>query len=177
MKKPNKALLLFTVLSLSLLIKSCDKKIEDTKNLKEKIIQLDKAGWEAWKNKNGEWFKQNTTSDFVSISAEGISNKKQVIAATVSSCNVTNYKLEGIEFHNISETSVLLTYIVLQNGTCNGLPLNSKIQVAANYVLENNKWLEAFYMESKIESQNELEKEILIGDSLFVSNKKLVKKR
>ena len=151
MKNLNKISLLFIAAFLSVMITSCDKKSEDTNNLKEKIIELDKAGWEAWKNKNGEWFEVNTTSDFVSLSADGVSSKKEVITATTSNCNVTSYELKNIEFRKLAEKSALLTYVVFQNGTCNGVSLNPKIQVAANYIFQDGKWLEAFYMESKIE--------------------------
>ncbi|MBK9479528.1 MAG: nuclear transport factor 2 family protein [Bacteroidetes bacterium] len=127
------------------------KKFDDSKNIQEKIIELDKAGWEAWKNKNGGWFEQNTTANFVSISADGVSVKKDVINATISNCTVNSYELENIKFIMLSEKSALLTYKVHQDGTCNGVKLSSKIQVAANYIFQNDKWLEAFYMESKIE--------------------------
>lgn len=151
MENLQKILLLFIAAFLAIVNISCEKKFDDSKDIKEKIIKLDKAGWEAWKNKNGEWFDQNTTSNFVSISADGISNKKDVITATISNCNVNSYELENIKFIMISEKSALLTYKVFQDGTCNGAKLNSKIQVAANYIFQNEKWLEAFYMESKIE--------------------------
>ena len=151
MKNHNNILILCTATCISIMNISCEKKIDDTKDLQDKITQLDKAGWEAWKNKNGEWFEQNTTSNFVSISADGVSNKKDVITATISNCNVNSYELENIEFIRVSEKSVLLTYKVTQDGTCNGAKLNSKIQVAANYIFQDDLWLEAFYMESKIE--------------------------
>jgi hypothetical protein len=151
MKNLNKLIFLFTAVFISILIISCDKKVDDSKGLKEKIIQLDKDGWEAWKHKNGKWFEQNTTPNFVSVSADGVSSKTEVITATISNCKVNSYELKNIKFVKLSDKSVLLTYIVLQNGTCNGTKLNSKLQAAANYILQNDKWLEAFYMESKIE--------------------------
>jgi len=151
MKKLYKITKIFTIFFLLTTIIGCDKKVDDCANLKEKIIQLDKAGWEAWKNKNGEWFEQNTTSNFISISADGTSNKNEVIASTISNCNINSYIIENIKFTKISEKSVLLTYTVLQDGVCNGVKLNSKIQAAANYIFQNDKWLETFYMESKIE--------------------------
>ncbi len=151
MKKLKNILVICIATLISIMNISCQKKFDDSKDIQEKIIKLDKAGWEAWKNKNGEWFEQNTTSNFVSISAEGVSVKKDVINATISNCNVNSYELKNIKFIMLSEKSALLTYKVIQDGTCNGAKLNSKIQVAANYIFQNDKWLEAFYMESKIE--------------------------
>ncbi|MBL0046666.1 MAG: nuclear transport factor 2 family protein [Bacteroidetes bacterium] len=151
MKNLTKILLLCMATFLSVVNISCETKFDDSKDIQEKIIKLDKAGWEAWKNKSGEWFEQNTTSNFVSISADGVSDKKEVIAATISNCNVTSYALENIKFSMLSDKSALLTYKVFQDGTCNGVKLSPKIQVAANYIFQNDKWLEAFYMESKME--------------------------
>ncbi len=151
MKNIKKTVILLIIAFLPILIISCGKKTDDSENVKAKIIQLDKEGWEAWKDKNSEWFEQNTTANFVSISADGVSNKTEVIAATASNCNVISYELKNIKFVKLSEKSALLTYVVLQNGICNGVKLNPKVQAAANYILINDKWLEAFYMESKIE--------------------------
>lgn len=44
----------------SVLLKAVKIKLITLRILK-KITKLDKAGWEAWKNKNGEWFEINTT--------------------------------------------------------------------------------------------------------------------
>ena len=53
---------------------------EADKTLEARIITLDKQGWEAWKNNDATWFKENTTADFVSISSDGISNKADMQA-------------------------------------------------------------------------------------------------
>jgi hypothetical protein len=146
-----KLLLLIVPVFLVTLIAGCTNKTDKLKDLEEKITKLDKAGWEAWKNKNGEWFEENTTKNFISVSADGVSNKEQVIKSTVTDCDIKSYILNNIEFTELTEESVLLTYTVDQEGTCGGAKLNSKIRVAANYINQNDKWLEAFYIESKIE--------------------------
>jgi hypothetical protein len=151
MKYFQKKLLLVTTFALLSLSIGCQLKSENPTDLKEKIIQLDQSGWEAWKNKNGNWFAENTTQDFISISADGISTREQVIAATNSDCEVEGYTLSPMKFTLLSDQSALLTYTVEQDGTCGGIKLHSKIRVAANYILQKDSWLEAFYMESKID--------------------------
>lgn len=130
----------------------CQDKILVSKRLEDAIIKLDKSGWEAWKNKNGKWFELNTTKNFVSISSEGISNKSQVIKSTSNDCDVVSYALSEIKFIILNDNSVLLTYIATQDGICDGIKLNPKIRVSANYIKQNGKWLEAVYMETKIEN-------------------------
>lgn len=78
MKKLKNILVICIATFISIMNISCQRKFDDSKDIQEKIIKLDKAGWEAWKNKNGEWFEQNTTSNFVSISADGVGVKKDV---------------------------------------------------------------------------------------------------
>lgn len=51
----------------------------------------------------------------------------------------------------LSEKSALLTYKVIQDGTYVMEQSNSKIQGCCKLHFQNDKWLEAFYMESKIE--------------------------
>lgn len=129
---------------------ACKDKIDHPKNIEEKITTLDKEGWQAWMNKNGKWFELNTTKNFISISADGVSTKEQVIKSTVSDCEIKSFTLSKMEFTLLTQESALLTYTVDQDGMCGGVKLNSKIRVAANYIKQNDKWLEAFYMESKI---------------------------
>ena len=122
---------------------------KDTK-LKSKIIALEKSGWNAWKNKDAEWFKENTTEDFLSINSDGISDKAQVVKSTPVDCSVKSFSLDNFKFVVLSEQAVLLTYIAMQDGECGGKKLTSRIRASVNYVKRNGKWLEAFYMETPI---------------------------
>jgi hypothetical protein len=138
-------------LFLACFMQACLNKPDNPKALEEQITQLDKAGWEAWKQKDGAWFEANTTKNFVSISSDGVSNKEEVIRSTVHDCDIQRYTLSQMKFDLLSEGSVLLTYTVEQDGSCGGVKLHPKIRVAANYIRQNDKWLEAFYMESKMD--------------------------
>ncbi len=44
--------------------------ISKAAKLEAKIIALEKTGWNAWKNKDAEWFKTNTTGEFLSINSD-----------------------------------------------------------------------------------------------------------
>ncbi len=117
-----------------------------TEKVKAQIISLEKAGWEAWKNKDAKWFKQNTTENFLSVNADGISNKSQVIKA-INDCNVKFVSLDDFTFQMLDEKTVLLTYITTQDGVCGNVQLSPKLRVVVNYIKKDGKWLEAFYME------------------------------
>lgn len=117
-----------------------------TEKVKAQIISLEKAGWEAWKNKDATWFKLNTTESFLSVNADGISNKSQVIKA-INDCNVKFVSLDDFTFQMLDEKTVLLTYITTQDGVCGNVQLSPKLRVVVNYIKKDGKWLEAFYME------------------------------
>ncbi|WP_445736198.1 nuclear transport factor 2 family protein [Mariniflexile sp.] len=117
--------------------------------LKNEIIALEKAGWDAWKNKNAEWFQTNTSEEFLSINSEGISNKSQVIAS-ITDCDVKSVSIDNFGFVVIEKNVVLLTYIATQDGNCGNTRLAPKVRASVNYVKKRGKWLEAFYMETPI---------------------------
>lgn len=123
--------------------------LKDAK-LESKIVALEKSGWNAWKNKDAEWFKTNTTEEFLSINSEGISNKAQVVKSTSIDCNVNSFLLDNFKFVILNENAVLLIYTAMQAGECGGKKLTTKIRASVNYVKRNGKWLEALYMETAI---------------------------
>lgn len=120
----------------------------DDKNIESQIISLEKAGWEAWKNNNAEWFQSNTTEEFLSINSSGVSDKEQVVNSTPTACDVKSVSIDNFKFVMLSENTVVLTYIAIQDGVCGEKKLAEKIRVAVNYVKRNGKWLEALYMET-----------------------------
>ena len=128
----------------------CQSKISKEAKLKAQIIALEKAGWEAWKNKNANWFQNNTTEECIWISSEGISNKMQMIKSTQTDCNVKSVSIDDFKFVILSETTVLLTYVAIQDGYCGNKKLSEKIRASVNYVKRGGKWLEASYMETTI---------------------------
>ena len=123
----------------------------DNKNAESQIIALEKAGWEAWKNNKADWFQSNTTEEFLSITSEGISDKEQVVNSTPTACDVKSVSIDDFKFVMLSENTVALTYIAIQDGVCGDKKLAEKIRVVVNYVNRNGKWLEALYMETPLD--------------------------
>jgi hypothetical protein len=126
----------------------CQTKGSKETKLKAQIIALEKAGWEAWKNKDTAWFRKNTTDACLWISSDGITNKAQMIQSTATDCNVKNVSPDDFTFVLLNENTALLTYVVLQDGFCGGKKLSGKIRASVNYVKQGGRWLEAFYMET-----------------------------
>jgi len=120
------------------------------KKVKEQIIALEKSGWEAWKNKTVAWFEKNTSSDFLTISADGISDKAQVIKSTPVDCDVKTYSLSDFTFVMLTKDVVYVTYIATQDASCGGVQLPAKVRAAVTYVKRENKWKEAMYIDTPL---------------------------
>ena len=123
-------------------------KITDDSKLKGQIIALETAGWEAWKNKDSSWTRDNVTAEFLLINSDGVSNKAQVIKATATDCEVKGYSLDNFNFVILDKDSVLMTYTAKQDGVCNGKTIPANVRASVVYVKRGAKWLESLYMET-----------------------------
>ncbi len=147
--KMRKLIILITTLNI-FTSTFCQTKIAKEAKLKAQIIALEKAGWEAWKDKNASWFQNNTTEECLWVSSDGINNKTQMIKSTSTDCNVKSVSLDNFQFVNLNDKTVLLTYIATQDGYCGSNKLTHKVRSSVNYVNRGGKWLEAFYMETPV---------------------------
>ncbi len=143
-------IILLSALTVCTTVLAQTKKAKDAQ-LEKQIIALDKSGWEAWKTNNVKWFQANTTDNFVTISADGISTKADVIRSTPTECNVKSYSLANFTFVVINETTVLLSYTALQDGVCGGKRIPAKVRAAVTYVKKGARWFEAYYMDTPME--------------------------
>jgi Domain of unknown function (DUF4440) len=123
-------------------------KIANDSKLKGQIIALETAGWEAWKNKDSSWARDNVTAEFLLINSDGVSNKAQVIKATATDCEVKGYSLDNFNFVTLDKDSVLMTYTAKQDGVCNGKTIPANVRASVVYVKRGAKWLESLYMET-----------------------------
>jgi len=123
-------------------------KIANDSKLKGQIIALETAGWEAWKNKDSSWTRDNVTAEFLLINSDGVSNKAQVIKATATDCEVKGYSLDNFNFVTLDKDSVLMTYTAKQDGVCNGKTIPANVRASVVYVKRGAKWLESLYMET-----------------------------
>ncbi|MEP6903122.1 MAG: hypothetical protein ABJA66_15325, partial [Actinomycetota bacterium] len=78
-------------------------KMSKDSKVEAQIVALEKAGWEAWKNKNAAWFQNNVAEEFLGINSEGISNKEQVVKSTPTDCDVKSYSLDNFKFVMLSK--------------------------------------------------------------------------
>lgn len=126
----------------------CQTKAQDNPKVTAQIIAMEKAGWQAWKERNVTWFRHNTTATYMQVFGEGIRSKAEVLKYTADECTVTNYALKNFKCVMLSESVAVLTYVASQNAVCGGIKSVPWVRVAVNYVKQGNRWYEAFYMET-----------------------------
>jgi len=121
---------------------------EENNSVETQIITMEKAGWEAWKNKNGGWFQTNLTDDYLLVNSGGVENKSQVVKSTASDCDVKSYSLDNFKFIMLDKNSALITFTGMQDGVCSGKTIPANVRASSVYVKRGGKWLNTFYTET-----------------------------
>jgi hypothetical protein len=145
----NKILIL--LIALTIVIPTFSQtKISNEAKIEADIIALETSGWDAWKNKDAEWFRTNTTEECLWINSGGMSTKAQMIKSVLTDCEVNSVLLDNFKFVMLNKNTILLTYTAIQDAVCNGEKIPTNIRASVNYINRDGKWLEAFYMETTI---------------------------
>src|SRR5882757_3025962 len=113
-----------------------------------KIITIENAGWNAWKNKDSRWYRDNTTKDVLWINADGITDKVRFLKDLPTDCDVAGFSLANYRFGVSTADTIIMTYTATQDAVCGGKTLPKKVRASVVYVRRGGKWLEALYMET-----------------------------
>ncbi len=122
-------------------------KMSKDNSVETQIIALEKAGWEAWKNKDAKWFQANLTDDALSVRSDGVTDKAQNIK-DLPNCEVKSVSLDGFKFLMLDKNSALITFTGMQDAVCGGKTQPSTVRASSVYVKRGGKWLNAFYTET-----------------------------
>ncbi len=130
-------------------------KMSNDSKVEAQIIALEKAGWEAWKNKDTSWIQKNGTEETLVITSGGIMDRTQYIKDTLS-CDIKSVSLADFKVVMLDKDAALMTYTAMQDGVCGGQKIPSQVRATVNYVKRGGKWLEAMYMETPMSGQNNM---------------------
>lgn len=115
------------------------------------LIDLEKNSWQAWKNRDADFYKTFLSDDHVEISAGGVSNKLDVLETVASPiCQVKNFQLEQFKLTKLADGVALLTYRAMQETLCRGRPLPTPVWVSSLYVLRQGRWVNAAYQQTPV---------------------------
>ena len=120
----------------------------NNKTLEEKIVALEKDGWEAIKKKNWNALSSLMTDDFIEITDLGIRGKSEALEDLKASLVISEYTMGNIKVLQLGRDAVLLAYQLAQKGSYKGQDLPSKMNCSATYVRRGGKWLNASFQET-----------------------------
>src|SRR6476469_7020359 len=94
--------------------------------LKNTLVTLEKQSWEAWKNRDGAFFREFLADDHLEVGAGGVAGKAAVVAMVGSPvCVVKSYEVDSFVLTRIDDNTALLTYHAKQDTTCRGVQVSS----------------------------------------------------
>jgi hypothetical protein len=111
------------------------------KALEEKIVALEKQGWEAIKNKDWNGLSSLLTEDFVEVGDMGTRGKSAAMEDLKANLTLTEYSMQDPKVLELGKDGSLLTYQLVQKGSYKGQDLPSKTNCSAAYVRRGGKWL------------------------------------
>lgn len=125
----------------------------DPKNAEDeltaKLVEKETSLWEAWKNKDSDAFDKTFTEDSVSMGANGLTKREEILKSIKESdCEVGSYAIEGAKASEITKDVVLLNYRTKIDATCGGEKLPSGSWVSSIWVRDGEEWKSSFYMGS-----------------------------
>jgi hypothetical protein len=132
------------------LLFTCVRQIAAASNkaLEEKIVALEKQGWEEIKKKDWNALGSLMTDDFVEVTEMGIRGKSEALEDLKANLILTEYAIEQVKLLELSKDAALLAYQLVQKGSYKGQGLPAKMNCSAAYVRRGGKWLNASFQET-----------------------------
>jgi uncharacterized protein (TIGR02246 family) len=120
-------------------------------DLKDELLAMEKASWQAWGDHDAKAFSATMTEDAVSIYAEGyavIGRDKLSAAVGSSTCKLNSFDFSDTKLRQPSADTAILTYTAKQDLTCPEGRSPPKIFATTIYVRQGGKWRWVNYQET-----------------------------
>ena len=120
--------------------------------LQEKLVAIENKVFEAFKNKDGEGFKNMIAKDCWMIDPSGMSDVDQSVAM-MADYDIKSFSMENYKLVRLSQNVAALTYTAHVTASYKGqdMPPNPSY-VATVYVNHNGKWIPSFHQETMAQS-------------------------
>jgi hypothetical protein len=119
----------------------------------QKLVDMEKSLWEAWKNHDSAPFQRLLAAESVNVSPMGVNGTEQAVKdAGSADCKVNSYSLEDPKATWIDKDAVLLTYKSTQDAVCGGQKVPETVWSSSLWVKKGNEWKAAFHQESPAQS-------------------------
>jgi Domain of unknown function (DUF4440) len=118
--------------------------------LEETLIALEKKSWEAWKNRDGNFFDEFLSDDHLEVGFGGLANKAAVVNMVGSPvCAVKSYTVDKFKCTQIDTNVAILNYYAAQDTVCYGKPVPSPVWVTSLFVKRGERWVNVLYQHSE----------------------------
>ena len=117
--------------------------------VRESIVALERSAWEAWKRKDGKFFRDNLLADAAYMSGTGLSTREAIARdIETSNCTVESYVLRNQEVRSLSPDVALLTLRATSDVTCDSKPIHSDAWSTSVFVRVGDTWKVSFHQET-----------------------------
>jgi hypothetical protein len=117
----------------------------------EEVIEMEKQWWEAYKNKDVRWYRENLKSDVVFVNHSGRQTKADMVnSAARGRCEVSSFSLGDFHTIPLAKGVVLLSYQASEDTICDGERSASKVYGTTIYTRDGGRWFVAFAQETVI---------------------------
>ena len=119
--------------------------------VRESVVAVERQAWEAFKNKDGGFYRRTLTADASYVSSSGVSTREEIASiAERLTCKVDGYVLRNEQVHSISAEVALLTLRATSDLTCGTRSIHSDAWVSTVFVREDGDWKISFHQETDI---------------------------
>ena len=117
--------------------------------VREEIIAIERQAWEAWKRKDGAFFRATLLPNAAYVSGTGISTREEIAKGMeTDTCKVDGYVLRNEEVHSLSPDVALLTYRAMSDVTCGDRLVHADAWSSTLYVRDADSWKVSFHQET-----------------------------
>jgi hypothetical protein len=119
----------------------------------QKLVDMEKSLWEAWKNHDSAPFQKLLSADSVNVNPTGVSGTEQAVKdVSGSNCKVNSYTVEDTKVTWVDKDAALLTYKATQDAVCPGQEIPQAVWASSLWVKKGNEWKAAFHQETTAQS-------------------------
>jgi hypothetical protein len=120
------------------------------KGVRETLLRLEKAGWEALKEKERAAATANIADDFVAIMADGERQNRADFLKLLTDMILTDYSLSGVAFTQLTPDAAVLTYKMKTDYTYKGQAMKETVWVSSAWARRDGKWMNVLYHETRL---------------------------
>lgn len=121
-------------------------------SVRDAVIAVERQAWEAWKRKDGAFFRATLLPNAAYVSATGLSTREEIAKGIeTDTCKVDGYVLRNEQVHTLSPDVAMLTYRAMSDVTCGDKSVHADAWSSTMYVRDGDSWKVSFHQETDAE--------------------------